>query len=264
MKTSLLFLIIGLFVLTGCVSTNDLEEFGVSLQSNHEELELKLSEQQNQDRQDFQTRIDTLQGSIDSSLKKQEIQLISSIDDLGEKQQQDLEVLRKEFQGGDQSLESSLKKEFKKIVNELHIGIVSSQLKQEEIQKNMDAIKVKYSALKSAYEDEIYKINSQLKEINEAIDISRSIQDVKVSFGRIKNRIEDSRNRVESQELILRQLEGQMQRTERSNLLLEKDILELDGRMKELVKLMEKRQQKNSIEAKRAKSAQKDKSLTSD
>ena len=121
----------------------------------------------------------------------------------------------------------------------------------------MEAMKVELSALKSAHDDEIKKINSELKEINEAINISRSIQDVQVSFGSIKNRLEDSRTRVESQELILRQLEGQMQRTERSNLLLEKDILELDGRLKELLELMEQRQQKNSTRAEGSETAQK-------
>ena len=37
-----------------------------------------------------------------------------------------------------------------------------------------------------------------------------------------------------------------MQRTERSNLLIEKDTRELEGRMKVLLELMEQRQQKNA------------------
>ena len=69
---------------------------------------------------------------------------------------------------------------------------------------------------------------------------------------------------MESQELILRQLEGQMQRTERSNLLLEKDIRELEGRMKELLELMEQRQQKNSTRAEGSETVQKLEGRTSD
>lgn len=257
MKTLFFFVLLGLITVAGCVSTSDLEELGASLQGNQETLELKLTDQQNQDRQAFQSGIENLQGSIESGLKKQETQFFSRIDELGRIQKQDVDDLRKEIQGGDQNLESTLKEEFNKSLAELQIRIVSSLLKQEQLQKEMEAMKVELSALKSAHDDEMKKINFELKEINEAINISRSIQDVQVSFGSIKNRLEDSRTRVESQELILRQLEGQMQRTERSNLLLEKDIRVLEGRMKELLELMEQRQQKNSTRAEESETVQK-------
>ena len=74
------------------------------------------------------------------------------------------------------------------------------------------------------------------------MNISRSIQDVQVAFGDLKNRLEDSKTRLSTQELLLRQLDGQVSKSERNNLLIEQDIQELEGRMQELLKVMEKRQ----------------------
>ena len=85
-------------------------------------------------------------------------------------------------------------------------------------------------------------VAAELKAINEALNISRSIQDVQVAFGDLKNRLEDSKTRLGTQELLLRQLDGQVSKSERNNLLIEQDIQQLEGRMQELLKVMEKRQ----------------------
>ena len=58
----------------------------------------------------------------------------------------------------------------------------------------------------------------------------------------MKNRLEDSKTRLGTQELLLRQLDGQVSKSERNNLLIEQDIQQLEGRMQELLKVMEERQ----------------------
>ena len=65
---------------------------------------------------------------------------------------------------------------------------------------------------------------------------------MQVAFGDLKNRLEDSKTRLGTQELLLRQLDGQVSKSERNNLLIEQDIQQLEGRMQELLKVMEERQ----------------------
>ena len=163
MISSLFFVLLGLIAMAVCVSTSDLEELGASLQGNQETLELKLTDQQNQDRQAFQSEIGTLLGSIESGRKKQETQLVSRIDELGSIHKQDVDDLRKEIQGGDQYLESTLKEEFNKSVAELQIRIVSSHLKQEKMQKEKQLKTMEFKQL----EETIVELRVELEKTNE-------------------------------------------------------------------------------------------------
>ena len=99
--------------------------------------------------------------------------------------------------------------------------------------------------LEKLQREESQSVAAELKAINEALNISRSIQDVQVAFGDLKNRLEDSKTRLSTQELLLRQLDGQVSKSERNNLLIEQDIQELEGRMQELLKVLEKRKKKS-------------------
>ena len=249
LKFSFFLFLLSLLAFTGCVSTSDLEELGSSLQGNQENFELKLTSRQDKDRQATQSGFANLEIRIESGLKQQETQLVNKIDEMEKVQQQNFNDLMKEIQRGDQNLETILKEKLKIELVYLQTRLKNSLLHQKNIQKELDAMALEVSVLKMDYDKEMIKINSKLKEINEAINISRSIQDVQVSFGSIKNRIDDSKNRVESQEIILRQLDGQIQKTERSNLLLEKDIRELEGRMIELRAILEQRQLKKTLQS---------------
>ncbi|MFL2750107.1 MAG: hypothetical protein ACJ0DI_11685 [bacterium] len=108
---------------------------------------------------------------------------------------------------------------------------------------SLDALTLQLSELEKIQAEDSKSVAAELKAINEALNISRSIQDVQVAFGDLKNRLEDSKTRLGTQELLLRQLDGQVSKSERNNLLIEQDIQQLEGRMQELLKVMEKRQQ---------------------
>ena len=113
---------------------------------------------------------------------------------------------------------------------------------------SLDALTLQLSELEKIQAEDSKSVAAELKAINEALNISRSIQDVQVAFGDLKNRLEDSKTRLGTQELLLRQLDGQVSKSERNNLLIEQDIQQLEGRMQELLKVMEKRQKSRDIE----------------
>ena len=143
---------------------------------------------------------------------------------------------------GDESVKTGLQQELNNGIEALQTQLEAAKETLNALTASLDALTLQLSELEKIQAEDSKAVAAELKAINEALNISRSIQDVQVAFGDLKNRLEDSKTRLGTQELLLRQLDGQVSKSERNNLLIEQDIQQLEGRMQELLKVMEKRQ----------------------
>ena len=178
---------------------------------------------------------------IRESLKQQQSELTSRISELEENQKQQFEMLRNDITIWDEAVKTGLQDEITKVITELQVQLDNSSKFQEILDIDLKKLSQQLLELEKRQREESQSVAAEIKAINEALNISRSIQDVQVAFGDLKNRLEDSKTRLSTQELLLRQLDGQVSKSERNNLLIEQDIQELEGRMQELLKVLEKR-----------------------
>ena len=148
-------------------------------------------------------------------------------------QKQQLKMLRKDITTGDEAVKKGLQDEITNVIAELQVQLDNSSKFQESLDIDLKKLSQQLLELEKLQREESQSVATELKGINEALNISRSIQDVQVAFGDLKNRLEDSKTRLSTQELLLRQLDGQVSKSERNNLLIEQDIQELEGRMQE-------------------------------
>ncbi|HCP34458.1 MAG TPA: hypothetical protein DIT94_08735 [Deltaproteobacteria bacterium] len=233
----------------GCATSGDLEELGAELKKNQEALKQELQEKHDESEQKIETAINDLSSKSEQdlnqlreSLKQQESLLGERISTLDESQKQQLGMLRNEIMAGDEAVKTGLQEEMSSGIAALQTQLDNSRQNQEALSASLDALKLQLMELEKLQAEESKLVTAELKAINEALNISRSIQDVQVAFGDLKNRLEDSKTRLSTQELLLRQLDGQVSKSERNNLLIEQDIQELEGKMQDLLKVLEKRE----------------------
>ena len=236
----------------GCATSGDLEELGAEIKKYQETLKQDLQEQQNQSEQKNQAAVSEMNkkseqdlNKIRESLKQQQSDLTSRISELEENQKQQLDMLRNDITTGDEAVKTGLQDKITDVIAELQVQLDNSSKIQESLDIDLKKLSQQLLELEKLQREESQSVAAEIKAINEALNISRSIQDVQVAFGDLKNRLEDSKTRLSTQELLLRQLDGQVSKSERNNLLIEQDIQELEGRMQELLKVLEKRE-KNS------------------
>jgi len=236
-------------IVGGCATSGDLEELGAELKKNQESLKQELQQSQEESQQKNETALNDLNSKsqqdlnqLRETLTEQQSQLGERVSSLDEKQTQQLEILRNEIMSGDESVKTGLQQELNNGIEALQTQLEAAKETLNALTASLDALTLQLSELEKIQAEDSKAVAAELKAINEALNISRSIQDVQVAFGDLKNRLEDSKTRLGTQELLLRQLDGQVSKSERNNLLIEQDIQQLEGRMQELLKVMEKRQ----------------------
>ncbi len=235
-------------LLAGCATSGDLEKLGETLRSERDAKNQEMLEQHQQDQQQNQSALSALQAESSKNMKSLENSLGKKVEDLGLSQQKELETLRGEMTINNEKLKTELEGTIRQEIVVIQTDLQTSKDRLAENQTSLEAMKGELTVFSEGYRNEMERINSELASINEALNLSRSIQNVQVAFGDIKNRLEDSRTRLETQELLLRQLDSQIQKSERNNLLLEQDIQGMEGRLKDLLLVLEQRQKKGPKE----------------
>ena len=221
-------------IVGGCATSGDLEELGAELKKNQESLKQELQQSQEESQQKNESALNDLNSKsqqdlnqLRETLTEQQSQLGERVSSLDEKQKQQLEILRNEIMSGDESVKTGLQQELNNGIEALQTQLEAAKETLNALTASLDALTLQLSELEKIQAEDSKAVAAELKAINEALNISRSIQDVQVAFGDLKNRLEDSKTRLGTQELLLRQLDGQVSKSERNNLLIEQDIQQL-------------------------------------
>lgn len=137
----------------------------------------------------------------------------------------DLENLGNQLRQEDRKLESKLTAQASK---DKKLALANIGALRSEMKKTIEKIKV-----------ELAGIQENLASLNKSIDLSRNIQSVQVTFNNLKEKIENSSTKLAEYTNRLNQLKTDIAKSQVGNQSVEEGVSELEGKMDELIELLQ-------------------------
>lgn len=87
--------------------------------------------------------------------------------------------------------------------------------------------------------EQLSVLHGKMDKINEQMALSRNIESVQITFNNMKKKIEDAESKIKSYNARIEDLKSDLSKSSTSNRSIQQEISEIEGKMDELIQLLE-------------------------
>ena len=87
--------------------------------------------------------------------------------------------------------------------------------------------------------EQLSVLHGKMDKINEQMALSRNIESVQITFNTMKKKIEDAESKIKSYNARIEDLKSDLSKSSTSNRSIQQEISEIEGKMDELIQLLE-------------------------
>ena len=87
--------------------------------------------------------------------------------------------------------------------------------------------------------EQLSVLHGKMDKINEQMALSRNIESVQITFNNMKKKIEDAESKIKSYNARIEDLKSDLSKSSTSNRRIQQEISEIEGKMDELIQLLE-------------------------
>lgn len=102
-----------------------------------------------------------------------------------------------------------------------------------------ERINAKFDKSIADLNSQLARVNQKMDKINEEMALSRNIESIQITFNNLKKKIEESEARIRSYNTRIQELKSDVTKSSTTNTNIQQEIGEIEGKMDELIQLLE-------------------------